>query len=67
MMAGRGTGVLAVWSICAVAEVICGPVCAAVAETVIEDHRGGDLVARLLGNRDAGNPDARHFADGHLE
>ena len=28
---------------------------------------GGDSVARLLGNRDAGNPDARHFADGHLE
>ncbi len=67
MMAGRETGVLAVWSKCAVAEVSVGPVCAVRWMGIVEDQRGGDSVARLLGNRDAGNPDARHFADGHLE
>jgi hypothetical protein len=67
MMAGRETEVLAVWSKCAVAEVSVGPVCAAIADTVIENHRGGDFGARSLRNGDAGDSDARHLADGHLE
>jgi hypothetical protein len=29
--------------------------------------RGGGSVAQSLRNRDAGDSDARHFADGHLE
>ena len=32
-----------------------------------EDQRGEDSVARSLRNRDAGDSDARHLADGHLE
>jgi hypothetical protein len=43
------------------------PVCAVRWMGMVEDQRSGDFVARLLGNRDAGNSDARHFADGHLE
>ena len=43
------------------------PICAAVAETVIEDHRGGDFGALSLRNGDAGDSDARHVGDGHLE
>jgi len=35
--------------------------------TVAEDHRGGDSVAQSLRNGDAGDSDARHLADGHLE
>ena len=35
--------------------------------TVAEVIRDGDSMARSLCNGDAGDPGARHFADGHLE
>lgn len=49
------------------ATVIRGPESGWRGRTVAEDQPGGDSAARSLCNRDAGNPHARYFADGHLE
>ena len=65
---GAKAGVYAAWCMCAVAAVILG--CVSVPRsrvTVAEDHRGEDSVARSLRNCDAGDSDARHVGDGHLE
>lgn len=34
---------------------------------VVKGQRGGDSAVRSLCNGDAGDSDARYFADGHLE
>ena len=50
-----------------VATVILGQVYAVERVALAEDQRGGDSMPRSLCNRDAGDSDARHFGDGHLE
>lgn len=68
MMAGPEVGVSSAWCTGAVAAVIRGHVSVQRERVAVaEDQRGGDSVARSLRNRDAGDSDARHLADGHLE
>lgn len=67
MMAWRAVELPSAWCMGGIAEVILGRVFVQQEWVAVdEDQSGGDSAAQSLRNRNAGDTDARHLADGHL-